>query len=128
MNKIINGHTFRASGKAYINAILELLKGEPLELPVDVFREYPGTYPVLGDADGMPRPVRSVAPGEEDGIIKVGFGWIPVLDNRDVVLDGSEPEAFDDLYKAVWFYFSQGFSIYFGKTEEEFLADHERDM
>ena len=128
MKRIINGHVFRVSGKAYIKAILELLKGEPLELPVDVFREYPGEYPVLGDADGMPRPVRSVAPGEEDGTIKVGFGWIPVLDNRDVVLDGSEPEAFDDLYKAVWFYFSQGFSIYFGKTEEEFLADHERDM
>ena len=124
MNEIINGHVFRASGKAYIRAILALLKGEPLELPVDVFREYPGEYPVLGDADGMPRPVRSVAPAE-DGTLKVGFGWIPVLDNRDVVLDGSEPEAFDDLYKAVWYYFSQGVPTYFGKTEDQFLADHE---
>lgn len=128
MKKIINGHVFRASGKAYIRAILDLLKGEPLELPVDVFREYPGEYPVLGDSDGWPRPVRSVAPGEEDGTLKAGFGWIPVLDNRDVVLDGSEPEAFDDLYKAVWYYFSQGVPTYFGKTENQFLADHERDM
>lgn len=128
MNKIINGHVFRCSGKAYINAILDLLKGEPLELPVDVFREYPGEYPVLGDSDGMPRPVRSVASGAEDSTLKVGFGWIPVLDNRDVVLDGSEPEALDDLFKAVWYYFSQGIPTYFGKTEEEFLADHERDM
>lgn len=125
MNEIINGHTFRASGKAYIRAIVDLLKGQPLELPVDVFREYPGEYPVLGDSDGMPRLVRSVAPGEEIGTLKVCFGWIPVLDNRDVVLDGSEPEAFDDLYKAVWYYFSQGVPTYFGKTEDEFLSDHE---